>query len=163
MGNVSTIQAEIRQTRPFKSRRQEALVTLARTQDDVSRYLGSLIGPAGITLQQYNVLRILRGAGGDPLPTLEIGERMLARTPGITRLLDRLEERALVERKRCSEDRRRVLCTITKAGLELLASLDDVVDQADRRVMGHLTETELATLIDALDRIRVAVKVGGSS
>src|SRR5262249_27588175 len=108
----SAIQRELKQTRPFPSRRQEGAVALMRTADQLRHLLDKCLEPAGITTQQYNVLRILRGARPERLPTLEIAERMIERTPGITRLLDRLEAKQLVHRERFSSDRRQVLCTV---------------------------------------------------
>lgn len=152
----SAIQREIRQTRPFHSRAQEATIAILRTADVVRRRLAAVTEPHGITLQQFNVLRILRGAQGKPMPTLEIGARLIEQTPGITRLLDRLEEKELVRRVRCTEDRRQVHCFITPAGLELLGRLDAPVAEVDDAPDGVLSDEELASLIDYLDRIRDA-------
>src|SRR4029079_16784201 len=121
---VSRIQQEIKQTRPFRSKGQEAAIALMRTADLVRRAVGTIVEPHGLTIQQYNVLRILRGAGDKGLPTLESAERMIEETPGITRLLDRLEAKRFVARERCKSDRRRVWCRITKDGLAMLAKLD---------------------------------------
>ena len=107
-------------------------VSLMRTADLVRRAVAVVIDGQGITLQQYNVLRILRGAGGEGLPTLEIAERMIEQTPGITRLLDRLEAKQLVGRERCPADRRQVTCRISREGLRLLAALDGPVAEAER-------------------------------
>jgi DNA-binding MarR family transcriptional regulator len=153
---TSAVQREIRQTRPFHSRAQEATIAILRTADVLRRRLGAVIEPHGITLQQFNVLRILRGAQGKPMPTLEIGARLIEQTPGITRLLDRLEEKELVRRVRCTEDRRQVHCFITPAGLELLARLDAPVAEADDLPGRVLDDEELARLIDYLDRVRDA-------
>ena len=95
---TSRIQAEIKQKKPFRSRQQEAGLALLRTADVVRRRIARVIEPHGVTLQQYNVLRILGGAGKEGMPTLEIAGRMIERTPGITRLLDRLEAKRLVRR-----------------------------------------------------------------
>ena len=128
-----------------------------RTADDVRRFLGEEIVRAGITLQQYNVLRILRGASGEALPTLEIGDRMIERTPGVTRLLDRLVDQDLVERHRCTEDRRRVLCSITEKGLDLLEALDPTIDARDRAAVGDLSDEELEGLLQLLARVRSGI------
>jgi DNA-binding MarR family transcriptional regulator len=117
----------------------------------------SLLAHHGLSVPQYNVLRILRGARGESLPTLEIASRMIERSPGITRLLDRLHGKGLVHRERCNEDRRQVLCSITDAGLELLAALDEPVLKADREVFSSLTDAELRQLVKLLDRIRESV------
>ena len=148
------LQAELGQSRPFRSRRQEAAIALLRTADEVRRRLASAVEPHGVTLQQYNVLRILRGADPDPLPTLDIRNRMIERMPGITRFLDQLEGRGLVRRARSAEDRRVVLCWITPAGLDLLAAMDDEVDRADEASVGRLDEDELTRLIDLLGAVR---------
>jgi DNA-binding MarR family transcriptional regulator len=152
----SAIQKEIRQAKPFRSRTQEGLVALLRTVDVVKRAVAQAVDPHGLTLQQYNVLRILRGAQGEDLPTLEIAERMVEQAPGITRLLDRLEAKGLVSRARCVHDRRQVLCKITPQGLKLLATLEAPMDRADAAALGMLSGRELDTLIALLDRIRAA-------
>jgi DNA-binding MarR family transcriptional regulator len=154
--NRSAIQQEIRQGKPFRSRTQEALVALLRTVDVLKRAVAQAVEPHGLTLQQYNVLRILRGAKAEDLPTLEIAERMVEQAPGITRLLDRLEAKGLVGRARCQEDRRQVLCRITPAGLKLLAALDGPMDRADEAALGMLGARELDTLVAMLDRVRAA-------
>lgn len=150
----SELQRELKQTRPFRSPAQEAKIAILKTADVIRRRLGTLVGAHGITFQQYNVLRILRGSHPSPLPTLEIGERMIESTPGITRLMDRLEEKELVGRARCREDRRMVHCSITSAGLDLLAVLDQPVADADVGSMEGLSSDEIRALIDFLERVR---------
>ena len=127
-----------------------------RTADLIRRLVGSVVEPHDITVQQYNVLRILRGAGEQGLPTLEIAERMIEQTPGITRLVDRLEEKKLVDRKRCEEDRRRVWCRITATGLALLAKLDAPVHDS-LGSLATLGSRELSQLVEHLDRAREGV------
>src|ERR1700741_49225 len=100
----------------FRSREQQATLGRLGTADPVKRSLAQVIEPHGIPPQQYNVLRILRGAGPEGLPTLTIGERMIEQTPGVTRLVDRLERKGLVARAPCAKDRRRVFCRITTKG-----------------------------------------------
>ena len=156
---VSRIQQEIKQKRPFGSKAQEATIGLMRTADLVRRAVGHIVEPCGITPQQYNVLRILRGAGENGLPTLEIAERMIEETPGITRLIDRLETKRLVSRKRCKEDRRRVWCRITPEGLALLDKLDGPIRDADSLALGSLTSKELTQLVSLLDRARSSFQV----
>jgi DNA-binding MarR family transcriptional regulator len=150
----SALQREIGQSRPFRTPAQEATVSILRTADVVRRRLVEVVEPHGVTLQQYNVLRILRGAHPGPLPTLEIGERLIERMPGITRLLDRLEEKGLVRRERCSDDRRLVHCWITAAGLELLAATDEGMDRADDEAVAELDTGEMTALTALLDRVR---------
>jgi DNA-binding MarR family transcriptional regulator len=151
---MGTIRGEIRQTKPFASAADEAVVTLLRTADHVRTALAQVVEARGITLQQYNVLRILRGAGEEGLPTLDIGARMIEHNPGITRLLDRLEARKLVRRVRCPEDRRQVLCYATAAARRLLARLEDPVAEAGRRTLAPLDPAHAAELIRLLDAVR---------
>ena len=150
----SKIQAEIKQTRPFASSRQEALVALLRTTDRVKRHMAGVLAGQNVTMQQYNVLRILRGARPNGLPTMEIRERMLEVAPGITRLVDRLDKRELVERCPLAADRRCVVCRITDSGLDLLANLDGEVALRDAEALRSLTQAEVQTLINLLDQIR---------
>jgi DNA-binding MarR family transcriptional regulator len=149
-----TLQREILQTRPFGSIAEEAALGLLRTSDVLRRFLAEVAEPRGITLQQYNVLRILRGAGPQGLPTLEIGARMIEEAPGITRLLGRLERKALVERHRCPEDARRVLCRITTAGLKLLQELDRPMRRAGEAFFAPLRGDRARRLIRFLDDVR---------
>ena len=153
-GKPKTLREEIRQSRPFESSAQEAILALYRTTDLLQRRFSKLIEPRGISLQQYNVLRILRGAGKQGTPTLEIADRMIQQTPGITRLLDKLERKRLVRRERCPEDRRQVLCWITKDGLELLTELDRPIREIGMRGMEPLTIAEQRALIAMLERVR---------
>jgi MarR family transcriptional regulator, organic hydroperoxide resistance regulator len=149
-----SLQTEIKQQRPFASRAQEGAVAILRTADVVRRRVAVALESREITPQQYNVLRILRGAGPDGLPTLEIADRMVERAPGITGLLDRLEVKELIGRERSAEDRRSVLCRITKRGLGLLADLDAPVDAADRALFGTLSVADLDRLLRLLQTIR---------
>jgi DNA-binding MarR family transcriptional regulator len=153
---VGSIRDEIKQTRPFPSAADEAVVTLLATADRVRTALSDVVEAHGITLQQYNVLRILRGAGPEGLPTLEIAARMIERSPGITRLLDRLEVRSLVRRVRCPEDRRQVLCHATERARRLLAELDGPVADAGRKSLASLDASRMAELIRLLDAVRAA-------
>ncbi len=154
MSPESRIQQEIKQTKPFPTKSEEAAVALLHTADLVRRNLSALIERHGITIQQYNVLRILRGAGEKGLPTLEIADRMVEQTPGITRLIDRLEAKKLVTRERCLTDRRQVFCRITGSGMDLLATLDQPVREVDESTLGILKRRELSELLGLLDRIR---------
>jgi MarR family transcriptional regulator, organic hydroperoxide resistance regulator len=149
-----TLRQEIRQTKPFESPAQEAILGLYRTADVLRRSFAQLIEPWGISLQQYNVLRILRGAGQEGTPTLEIAERMIEKTPGITRLLDKLEAKHFVRRQRCPHDRRQVLCWITDTGRQLLADLDKPLARAGVKAMEPLTVADLRSFISTLEKVR---------
>ena len=153
-GKPKTLLEEIRQSKPFESSAQEAILALYRTTDQLQRRFSKLVEAHGISLQQYNVLRILRGAGTQGTPTLEIADRMIQQTPGITRLLDKLDKKRLVRRERCPEDRRQVLCSITRDGLELLAELDQPIRKIGLRGMEPLTIAEQRALITMLERVR---------
>jgi len=150
-----TVAGDIKQTRPFPTKADEAGVGLMLTADVVRRHGEALLAPFGITLQQYNVLRILRGSRPDSLPTLEIAARMIEKSPGVTRLLDRLEKKGLVRRQRCSEDRRQVLCGITEKGLALLDTLEKPL-QAAALPFKLLPKKDLDHLIALLDAVRAA-------
>jgi DNA-binding MarR family transcriptional regulator len=151
---VRSLREEIRQSKPFESAAEEAAVALLRTTDLVRRRIAAVIEAHDVTTQQYNVLRILRGAGDQGLQTLELASRMIEQAPGITRLIDRLEAKKLVRRERPRGDRRCVICRITASGLELVARLDGPVRSADARAMACLDEAELAQLIGLLARVR---------
>ena len=145
---------EIKKARPFDALEQEALLNLARTWDVLSGEMAvGVFKPAGLSAAQYNVLRILRGAG-EQLACGEIGSRMITREPDMTRLLDRLEKRHLVARCRQQDDRRVVAVRITEAGLKLLAELDAKIVAAHRKQLGHMSEKELKQLIALLEKAR---------
>lgn len=150
----TSLKEEIRQNLPFRSKGHEAYLSLLRTADLAKHRVLEALQVAGVTLQQYNVLRILRGAGVQGLPTLEIAERMIERTPGITRLLDRLESKGLVTRERSKKDRRTVRCHMTAAGLDLLAALDSPVEQVDADTFMGMEPDELEQLIGLLAKLR---------
>ena len=156
MASEVTLQQELHQTKPFRSAAEESVVGLLFTADLVRRALAGAVEREGLTLQQYNVLRILRGAGEHGLPTLQIGERMLEKTPGLTGLLDRLERKGLVSRRRCTEDRRRVFCTISRRGGQVLADLDDPVEACIVHVTRKLSERQVTRLV----RLQAAVRSG---
>ncbi|MFN8390945.1 MAG: MarR family transcriptional regulator [Bdellovibrionota bacterium] len=151
---MSKLADEIKQTKPFDSPRQEASIALLRTADMLRRHASQLVEPEGITLQQYNVLRILRGAGPDGLPTLEIGNRMVEEVPGITRLVDKLERRKLLERERSISDRRSVICRITSSGKKLLERLDRPIKEIDNDMLSVLSNVEVERLLKLLDALR---------
>jgi DNA-binding MarR family transcriptional regulator len=151
---MGSVRHEIKQKKPFASPADEAVVTLLRTADKLRTSLSAVVEPHGITLQQYNVLRILRGAGDNGLPTLEIAGRMIEHNPGITRLLDRLEAKKLVRRERCPEDRRQVLCRATPLALRTLGEVDGPIEAAGERALAGLEPPRLAELVRLLDAVR---------
>lgn len=150
----TSLQQEIKKKHPFDSPEQEAFLNLLRTTDQLQAEFSRLFALHALSGPQYNVLRILRGAGGDGLPCLEIAGQMITRMPDITRLVDRLETAGLVERSRTDTDRRVVLVKITPGGLELLAKLDQPVLETHKKVMANLTEDELRELARLLTKAR---------
>ncbi len=150
----SAIQREIQQKRPFHSIGAEAIIGIMRTASLIERRLNAIVAREGVSQQQYNVLRILRGAGDDGIPTLAIRDRMVDVSPGVTRLIDRLERAGHARRDRSSADRRQVMCYITPEGLALLARLDAPVNAYDDAAVEMLTAAETRELIRTLDAIR---------
>jgi len=132
--------------------RKAAVVQILRVADRLHRRFAALLEPAGLTVQQYNVLRILRGARPEALPTMEIAARMIEQAPGITGLLDRLEAKGLILRARQADDRRCVRCSITPAGLDLLDGLDEPVARADAASLAGLDDREIDRLVELLAR-----------
>lgn len=153
---VMSLQEEIKQTKPFASRAQEAHLSVVRTaallQDDVEQFLK----PYGITGTQFNVLRILRGAEPDGLCRNEVRERMLTRMPDMTRLLDRMEEAELVIRSRGRDDRRMVATRIAPRGKQLLAELDEFIQREHKSRFSIFSDEELERLIEMLAKVRHA-------
>ena len=145
---------EIKQRRPFGSLEEEVTLGVARTADAFARAGEELLKGSGLTSTQYNVLRILRGAGSAGLSCGDVASRMITRDPDLTRLLDRLEARSLVSRARDDADRRVVTTRITQTGLDLLAGLDDPIQDQHRATLGHLGEEKLRMLAQLLDEAR---------
>ena len=152
---VGRLQREIGKREPFACPEQEAALNVSLTSDQLRIRFERLFRRHGLTPSQYNVLRILRGVG-EALSCGEIAARMITREPDMTRLLDRLEKRALVSRCRQQTDRRVVKVKITAKGLELLASLDEPVLRMHRKQLGHLGPTKLKQLISLLEEAREA-------
>ncbi len=148
------LQTELKQKVPFTSREQEAYLSLLRTADALQSRVEAMLKEFGLTATQYNALRILRGAGPDGIPCSEIGERMIARDPDITRLLNRLQKRGLVERSRGKQDRRVIYGKITPAGLKLLRQMDAPVEKYSREMLRHVAQQKLKQLIDLLEQVR---------
>jgi DNA-binding MarR family transcriptional regulator len=149
----TTLQREIKKKKPFDLPEQEAMLNILRTADRLQICFARLFRRFGLTPQQYNVLRILRGEG-HALPILEIAARMLTVVPGITGLIDRLESASLVERKRCDQDRRVTYVAITPRALELLAEIDEPLDHLHKQTLGHMNKEELTSLSRLLEKAR---------
>ena len=148
------LQEEIKQTKPFASLEQEALLSIERTAALLGHGIAEALKPHGVTPTQYNVLRILRGAGPGGLCRYEVGERLVTPVPDVTRLLDRLEQMGLVARARGAADRRHIMSRITPRGLRLLRQLDEPIVEIHRQQLGHLVTASLRRLIDLLAAAR---------
>lgn len=152
---AKNLKEELKKRNAFEHPEQEALLNLLRTSDQFQNRFGRLFREYGLTLSQYNVLRILRGEG-KPMPCLEIGERMIQVVPAMTGLLDRLEEQGMVSRERCSQDRRVVYISLTEKAKKLLDSMDQPVVDLHKELVGHLTVAELKELSRLLEKARHA-------
>ncbi|MEP6493983.1 MAG: MarR family transcriptional regulator [bacterium] len=129
-------------------------MSILRTAALIERHFAQVVARTGVTIQQYNVLRILRGAGADGLPTLVIRDRMIHAAPGITRLLDKLEKAGLARRERTSTDRRQVFCYITDEGRTVVEALEEEMREADEIAVGSLSELEQTQLLKLLEGVR---------
>src|SRR2546430_7903535 len=148
------LREEIQQQKPFESLEQEAVLNVLHTADVLLQRITAVLKPFKLSHSQYNVLRILRGAGPEGLPCREIGERMITRDPDITRLLDRLEDRGFVQRTRSRHDRRVIYGEITAAGLKLLREMDRPLDKFGREMLRHVGQDKLKQLIELLELVR---------
>lgn len=153
---ASRLQREIKKKHPFGSPEQEAMLNLLRSSDRFNNRFHRLFREYGLTASQYNVLRILQGEG-QPLPSLEIADRMIQAVPAITGLIDRLEAASLVSRHRCEHDRRVVYVELTEQGTKLLSQLDAPVSDLHKSLLGHLTRAELKELIRLMEKARTSV------
>jgi DNA-binding MarR family transcriptional regulator len=142
---------ELKQTKPFESLEVEAYLNIIKTADYLHHSAAVVLKGRNISEAQYNVLRILRGAGDDGLKCSEVGERMVTRDPDITRLLDRLEKQQLIERHRSQTDRRVVTTRITETGLRLLEELDAPIRQQSVAMFARLQPAQLQALIESLE------------
>jgi DNA-binding MarR family transcriptional regulator len=148
-----SLQRELKKKRPFESLEQEAMLNIARTNDQQLIRFARLFRQHGLTPSQYNVLRILRGEGA-PLPSLEIANRTVTVVPGITGLIDRLENSGFVVRKRCKTDRRVIYVALTEKGQKTLAALDQPLQELHKKLLGHMSRDELKELIRLLEKAR---------
>ena len=153
MAKGSALTASRKKTKYRVSAAQEAVVAVFQASSRMRQRMGDILTDHPVSSSQYNVLRILRGAGGG-LPTMTIRDRMMEREPSITRLVDKLESRRFLKRVPSKEDRRCVECHITDKGLRLLDDLDERVDRADKRLMEGLSQVELRDLTWLLGKIR---------
>lgn len=160
---MSKLQDEIKQRKPFDSLESEVYLNLIRTVDALDFRVNELLKQSELTASQYNALRILRGAGPNGLMCSEVSDRMLTRDPDVTRLLDRLERRELVTRAREKSDRRVVTTRITAAGVKLLGTLDEPLEELQRSQLAHMKRKDLETLRHLLEVARTPAFVTSAS
>jgi DNA-binding MarR family transcriptional regulator len=150
------LQAELKQTKPFPRPSAEAALSILRTAAILEHQIGDALKPYRITMTQYNVLRILRGAGAKGLCGREIGERMVSSVPDVSRLLDRMEEMGLIRRERDDTDRRHVTARISSKGLGVVARATVPLEGVERAMFGHIDAGRLQAVIDILEDVRGA-------
>jgi DNA-binding MarR family transcriptional regulator len=149
-------QAETRVKKSFASVEQEAFIAILRVADQLQLRATEFLKPYNLSPTQFNALRILRGAGESGLPCSEVGERMINHDPDITRLMDRLERAKLVQRSRDQEDRRVITARITTAGLDLLKTIDQPLEEFHHQLMKKMDEKKLKSLLRLLEATRQA-------
>jgi MarR family transcriptional regulator, organic hydroperoxide resistance regulator len=145
---------ELQQSKPFIRIEEEVFLNVQRTADAMSQEVLDVLKPFGLSVTQYNVLRILRGAGDNGLTCKELGSRMITRDPDITRLLDRLERRNLLTRSRAKEDRRFMAIRITGEGRALLQELDEPMSRKQVELMRQMSRDQLGNAIEILEQLR---------
>ena len=155
---MRTLKSEIAQSKPFETLCQETALSLLKTADAIHRAYTEAMQSFDITFQQYNVLRIVRGAGEAGIPTTLIAERMIKHNPGVTRLIDRLERKKLLKRKRSKTDRRVVICHATDVAVDLLDTMQDAVRDAERQMMQGIEEKDLQFAIGLLGQLREGMR-----
>lgn len=153
---TSTLASEIQQSKPFSSLEEESYLSLLRTSSELSHGLDQFLKPFGITQSQYNVLRILRGAGPAGLGRNQIAERMVTPTPDASRLLDRLEESGWIRRKRGKNDRRQVTSCITPAGQKLLKNIDPRIAAFHKQQFPGVSQADLRRFLNLLASLRAS-------
>lgn len=148
------LQSDIQQKKPFRSIYEEAELNIVRTASILTDEMAQVLKQSGVSPQQYNVLRILKGSEPTGLCRNDVRDRMLTRMPDMTRLLDRMEEAGLVKRERSDADRRQVNTHITAAGKKILRDLETPVATAQAEQLGHMNDRELKQLIELLTKAR---------
>lgn len=151
---VTPLHVELQQARPYDLLEEEVHVSIARTAALLERALARLLKPHGLTPTQYNVLRILRGAGPAGLCRNEVGARLVTPVPDVTRLLDRMAEMNLIARQRSDEDRRLVHTHLTPKGLALVDGLDDVLRGAHKQRLERVSRQRMKDLVSTLAELR---------
>ena len=151
---LSRLGAELKQTKPFASLKEEAALSISRTAAVLDHQVSQALKAYALTPSQYNVLRILRGAGAEGLCRNEVGARLVNQVPDVTRLLDRMEDTGLISRQRGSEDRRYVTTRISRKGLDLVDKLDQPMRGLLNTLLGHVGDKNLRAVVDGLAAVR---------
>ena len=151
---TTDLQTDLKQKKPFPRISAEALVSVLRTAAVLDHQLTDVLKPFGITHTQYNVLRILRGAGAAGLCGREVAERMVSRVPDVSRLLDRMEDTDLISRERDPGDRRHVTARISRKGLAMLEEATPRLEAVERARFGQLPAGRLQQLLEVLTAVR---------
>ena len=155
-----TLKTELKQKRPFRIAEEEAYLNIIRTSNELNSKFFRFLKSFGITPVQYNILRILRGAGSDGLPGVEVVNRLVTKEPDITRLIDRLEKMVFVRRVRSQLDRRVIFVKITEQGMQLLEKLDKPSLTMLKELLGHMSKPELATVNQLMIKARKVSRDG---
>lgn len=148
---------EIKQTKAFSSKPEELLLSLLFTSDKIKRVMEDDFKQFGLSQQQYNILRILRGSLETGLPTMEIANRMINKAPNVTRIVDRLIDKGFVCREDSPNDRRQVVVCISEAGLEILGKLDEPIRQRNREILIELTDGKINEIISSLETVQLSI------
>jgi DNA-binding MarR family transcriptional regulator len=151
------LQQEIQQRKPIRLLEEETALNLVRTADLLAQKLTDVLKPYGLSGTQYNVLRILRGAGAEGASCKDVSSRLVTRDPDITRLMDRLEGRGLLRRDRAKEDRRVVTHQLTSDGLQLVNRLDEPIEALHEEALRHMSKAKLRELISLLEELRAGL------
>lgn len=154
---MTKLKDELKSTVEYNSAAHEVFLSLLVTVDRISRRHAEFMNDYGISPKQYNILRILRGSGQAGLPVMEIGRRMIEKSPDVSRIIDRLIDMGLAKRRRQRNDRRVVMVTIAKKGLDLLEKMDGPVNEDVERMLGGVKNSELKQLIELLEKVRESV------
>jgi DNA-binding MarR family transcriptional regulator len=154
---MTTLKEELKTNAEFASIQHEVFLSLLVTVDRLSRRHSEFMAEYGVSQKQYNILRILRGAGSQGIPVMEIGRRMIEKSPDVSRIIDRLIDLGFVKRRRQRNDRRVVIVTITDKGLHLLSKMDIPVREEVVNALRHVPESDLKQLSSLLEQVRDSI------
>jgi DNA-binding MarR family transcriptional regulator len=158
---MSKLQAEIKQAKPFETIQEELFLNLSRTAGAANHEIEKRLRPYGLSLTQYNVLRILRGAGAPGLVQHEVGERLVAQVPDVPRILSRMEKAGWVRRVRGTVDRRMVYVTLTEQGFQIVNDLDGKMSGSEFRMFQEMSQQDMERMVELLVLARAGFKCEG--